>query len=85
MECKLHIPVSDYGLFPVTTDSGAMDIELTRRTPTDTPIIPEAPCTIRAAIEAHLKAKKVTPDLPNSFTVRKVCLRCGDEVIFSAE
>ncbi len=85
MACELGIPAGGYGLYPVKTESGTMDVELNARRTTDTLPDPNAPCTIRAAIEAHLKAMKVTPNLPPSFMFDKLCKRCGDEVIFSAE
>lgn len=85
MGCELGIPVARFGLYPVETDLGSMALELTARTPTDTPPDTKKCCAIKAAIRAHLVAKGFIPDLPDSFTLQQLCRRCGDEVTFSAE
>lgn len=86
MSCELNIPVSQYGLYPVTTDVGPMGVELSKRESTNAEPDPSAICVIKAAISAHFKGKNaVVKNYPNSFEMDTICKRCGDHVIFTAE
>ncbi len=86
MSCELKLPISAYGLYPVTTETGTMGVELSARVSTTNHKNPDAPCAIKSAISAHLKAKLAgVENLPNSFMMNTVCKRCGDEIVFIAE